>query len=393
MFKLKSNLLKSLVSTTLVILSSLSIGHAQNMQQPTDTDKTNYDSILNDPSTNSLDDPTNSEYDAIQQQDITTSPSEPNTPSNSIINSTINSAPDPIELDPDMNTDLNKDQSTSNISVTPATAPIVPVPKPTTGTTTVCTPTSTSTSTSNTNTPVPTNVSNTSTTKQQATVLKDDAITTHEDTSIILKNSQLLANDSAGHREKLTITSIKPPRNGMASLKGKYIIYSPNSNFHGVDTITYIVTDSKNKTHEGKVNITVIAENDAPDTAPILDQELKPGDTEMLKAGKYFDDEEGSKMDYSATGLPPGLSIDKNGVITGKIDPKDSGEYKVTVTGVDAQGASANIEFSYVIVTKATADNEIYTDSDTNTNITDTTTVDIPNDATGVTDPVKTKLK
>ena len=51
------------------------------------------------------------------------------------------------------------------------------------------------------------------------------------------------------------------------------------------------------------------------------------------------------EISYTATGLPPGLSIDsERGWITGVLSP-GSGRYKVTVTARDAEAKTAQASF------------------------------------------------
>jgi hypothetical protein len=51
---------------------------------------------------------------------------------------------------------------------------------------------------------------------------------------------------------------------------------------------------------------------------------------------------------FSATGLPPGLDIDDNGLISGTIDPLGAGAYLVTVTAFDGS-AAASISFTWTV--------------------------------------------
>ncbi|MFL2687102.1 MAG: tandem-95 repeat protein, partial [Alphaproteobacteria bacterium] len=55
------------------------------------------------------------------------------------------------------------------------------------------------------------------------------------------------------------------PSNGSVTVNknGSYV-YTPNSNYHGADTFTYIATDGKGGTATGIVTLTVTALNDAP---------------------------------------------------------------------------------------------------------------------------------
>jgi endo-1,4-beta-xylanase len=58
-------------------------------------------------------------------------------------------------------------------------------------------------------------------------------------------------------------------------------------------------------------------------------------------------DSGGASLTYSATGLPPGLSISSSGTITGT--PTTAGSYNVTVTARDSTGASGNAAFTWTI--------------------------------------------
>ncbi|WP_109507486.1 M28 family peptidase [Nocardioides speluncae] len=55
----------------------------------------------------------------------------------------------------------------------------------------------------------------------------------------------------------------------------------------------------------------------------------------------------GSPVTFSATGLPPGLSISASGAISGT--PTTAGTYSVTVTGVDGTGARGSTTFSWAV--------------------------------------------
>ncbi|MBS2966870.1 cellulose binding domain-containing protein, partial [Actinocrinis puniceicyclus] len=55
----------------------------------------------------------------------------------------------------------------------------------------------------------------------------------------------------------------------------------------------------------------------------------------------------GQSLTYTATGLPPGLSISSSGLVTGT--PSTAGTYSVTVTARDATGASGSASFAWSI--------------------------------------------
>ena len=94
---------------------------------------------------------------------------------------------------------------------------------------------------------------------------KDDKATLNEDTNITIDP---LNNDSdvdiATNQDRLTITNITQPQNGKAIINNNKIIYTPNSNFNGDDTIEYTITDKNNATTKAFIDITINPVNDAP---------------------------------------------------------------------------------------------------------------------------------
>ncbi|TNF63064.1 MAG: hypothetical protein EP307_05735, partial [Rhodobacteraceae bacterium] len=111
-------------------------------------------------------------------------------------------------------------------------------------------------------------------------------------------------------------------------------------------TVTVSVTDDGG-TADGGVDtgtpqtftITLTGVNDAPTTTGIADQTSTDGQTIALDVSGSFSDPDGSDvLRFTATGLPPGLSIDPDtGLITGRIDfdASTGGPYTVTVTARD----------------------------------------------------------
>jgi Domain of unknown function (DUF4347)/Putative Ig domain/Bacterial Ig domain len=98
------------------------------------------------------------------------------------------------------------------------------------------------------------------------------------------------------------------------------------------------------------------ASNQPPTTVtPILDQTGKDGDAVALAVAPTFKDPNGDALNYSATGLPSGLSINAvTGVISGSIAPSASqggvgGLYTITVTANDGKGGTASDTFTYKI--------------------------------------------
>jgi cellulase/cellobiase CelA1 len=55
----------------------------------------------------------------------------------------------------------------------------------------------------------------------------------------------------------------------------------------------------------------------------------------------------GQTLTYTATGLPPGLTINSTGLITGT--PGTAGSYAVTVTATDTTGAAGSTSFTWTV--------------------------------------------
>lgn len=95
-----------------------------------------------------------------------------------------------------------------------------------------------------------------------APVAVDDVASTNEDTP--LNNINVLANDTDADLDTLTISGIPTALHGTVSVNPDNTLnYTPDANYNGPDTITYVVTDGS-LTDTGFVAITVNPVNDAP---------------------------------------------------------------------------------------------------------------------------------
>lgn len=87
--------------------------------------------------------------------------------------------------------------------------------------------------------------------------------------------------------------------------------------------------------------------NAPPTVDPIGDRTDQPGDVIDLAASAS--DPDGDPVTFTATGLPPGIAIDTNGIISGTIDTAADGDYQVTVTATDPHGATGNTTFTWTV--------------------------------------------
>ncbi|MHC0508718.1 retention module-containing protein [Achromobacter aegrifaciens] len=120
-------------------------------------------------------------------------------------------------------------------------------------------------------------------------------------------------------------------------------------------TISYTVTDSSGATSTATVVVTITGTNDGPASTAIAGTasiDAQAGVSYNV-SGHFSDPDSSDKLTYTATGLPPGLSIDPNtGIITGTIDHSAShggnnGVYNVTVTATDPAGATTSQKFDW----------------------------------------------
>jgi CshA-type fibril repeat protein len=198
-----------------------------------------------------------------------------------------------------------------------------------------------------------------------APLAANDTATTNEDTLVIIP---VLANDSDPDGDVLRVTSASAA-NGAVVINGDGTIsYTPNGNFNGTDTITYTITDDQGGTSTATVTVTVNAVNDGPIATPPLNGQLSSdASSASVATALNFRDPDGDALTYTATGLPPGLSINPaTGVISGTIAANASqtngGVYNVIVTATDPSGASANSPFTWTVTNPApTAVNDAVT--------------------------------
>ncbi|HGY56265.1 MAG TPA: tandem-95 repeat protein, partial [Caldithrix abyssi] len=93
-------------------------------------------------------------------------------------------------------------------------------------------------------------------------VAANDSATTDEDNAVEIA---VLSNDSDADGDTLTVTQVSTPANGSAQINnGTTVTYTPDANFFGSDSFTYIVDDGNGGTDTATVNVTVNSVNDPP---------------------------------------------------------------------------------------------------------------------------------
>src|SRR5690606_11744981 len=115
------------------------------------------------------------------------------------------------------------------------------------------------------------------------------------------------------------------------------------------------------------------------DAALLADQLNDDSDMiDGLNVGQYFSDPDGHTLTFSATGLPPGLTINPvTGVISGQLDssasqggPSSNGIYSVVVTATDPYGATVSLPFTWTALNPPPIAEDDYATTEENTVVT-----------------------
>jgi large repetitive protein len=180
------------------------------------------------------------------------------------------------------------------------------------------------------------------------TAVNDTAVT-NEDTAV---NIAVIANDVDPDVDPLTVTSASAGNGTVIINANGSLTYTPNPNFTGEDTIIYRITDSEGGVSTATVTVTILPVNDTPTTVGLPNQNGDDGQTVSFSVASAFADPDGTPLTFTATNLPPNLTIDPaTGLITGTLAPETSvnGPYVVTITATDPSGASVTTSFVYAV--------------------------------------------
>ena len=129
----------------------------------------------------------------------------------------------------------------------------------------------------------------------------DDPPTAFDISSILSEDEslsiELLSSDPDTDAEDLTYTVITSPLNGYAEINGESLLYTPDSNYNGIDQITYSVSDAESESGPATIDINIVPVNDAP-TAQDIEYTLSSGTIEF-DLNTVVNDIDGDELEIS----------------------------------------------------------------------------------------------
>jgi len=174
----------------------------------------------------------------------------------------------------------------------------------------------------------------------------DDAVSTNEDTPLVLAQADLLSNDMDSNGDSLTITAVSDAVNGTVSLDGSgNVVFTPNPNYNGPASFSYTVDDGHGGTATATVDVDVVAVNDAPVAASntVTTSEDTPVVIAPATLTGNDTDIDGDALTVSAVGnaVHGTVSIDGSGNVVFTPAANYNGQASFSYTVSDGHGGTA----------------------------------------------------
>jgi VCBS repeat-containing protein len=201
-----------------------------------------------------------------------------------------------------------------------------------------------------------------------APVAVNDEATTDEDMPV---SGNVLTNDSDVDGDSLTAALQDGPANGTAEVNADgSFTYTPNADFNGSDSFTYVVDDGQGGTAVGTVSITVNAINDAP----VATDDEAVTDEDMPVSGNVLANDTDADGDSMTAALQDGpangtVELASDGSFTYTPNADFNGSDSFTYVVDDGQGGTAigtvSITVNPVNDAPLAVNDEVTTDEDT----------------------------
>jgi hypothetical protein len=199
-------------------------------------------------------------------------------------------------------------------------------------------------------------------------VSESGSLTTDEDVD---GSISLAASDV--DNDNLSFSIIGQPSNGSVSLSGNVATFSPNTNYNGLDSFTFITTDGIGFSNEATISITVTAVNDAP-VANDVSGSTNENRSIQLSITLDATDVDGDDLTYSiVSGVSNGTTSISGSTLTYTPDTNwngtDTFTYKANDGLLDSNTASGTITVSEVNDAPTTENVSVTTNEDTNVDV------------------------
>ena len=173
---------------------------------------------------------------------------------------------------------------------------------------------------------------------------RDDEARTEEDKRVVI---DVLDNDTDPDGDTLHVVTLSVAEHGAVQIVDGGVAYTPETDYHGADRFTYVVSDGTGLTATASVDVTVLAVNDAPEPVEAIpDQELdEGGDTATVDLAGFFEDPDGDVLTYRATSSDTAVARVTVTAALLTVAPVQSGTATVTVSAEDRDGLTATQAF------------------------------------------------
>ncbi|MFC5050755.1 Ig-like domain-containing protein [Rubritalea spongiae] len=173
-------------------------------------------------------------------------------------------------------------------------------------------------------------------------------VSVDEDSSV---NFSLTATDLEGDDLSYALTSA--PSHGSISGTAPNLTYTPNPNYEGSDSFSYLANDGLAESEVTVVHITVHPVNDAPsiDNPPASGAISVRGAYDLSIAGSASDID-GDSLSYSVVSGPSWLNVASDGTLSGSPGFTDAGTNSWVIQVTDGQGGSALINYDIEVTSQ-----------------------------------------
>lgn len=163
----------------------------------------------------------------------------------------------------------------------------------------------------------------------------DAALTTEEDTPLAFSLSGLDVDDDL---DQLRFTVLEGPNHGELSGDPPTLVYTPDEDFHGEDSLRFAINDGELDSDAATVTLTVTPVNDPPVG---LAETLETREETAIAFALRADDAEGDTLSFAVTQAPAnGQLVGQAPALTYTPDPGFVGEDQLTFTASDGAATS-----------------------------------------------------